>query len=64
MRVIQERCGHAGTSAAKGHREEELEDTCHVRRAGTLQPKEEEAQGGLLNVCIYLVGMSEEDRLF
>lgn len=62
MRVIQERCGHAGTSAAKGHREEGLEDTCYVRKAGTLQPEEEKAQEDLLNVCIYLVGMSEEDR--
>lgn len=26
MRVIQGRRGHAGTSAAKGHREEGLED--------------------------------------
>lgn len=61
-RVIQERCGHAGTSAAKGHREEGLEDTCYVRKAGTLQPEEEKAQEDLLDVCIYLVGMSEEDR--
>lgn len=62
MRVIQERHGHVGTSRAKGHREEELEDTCSVRRAGTLQPEEEKAQGDLLNVFIYLMGKSEEDR--
>lgn len=60
MRVIQERRGRAGISAAKGHIEEGLEDTCHVRRAGTLQ--EVKAQGDLLNVGIYLMGMSEEDR--
>lgn len=39
-----------------------FEDTCQVRRAGTLQPEEEKAQGVLLNVCIYLVEMSEEDK--
>lgn len=47
---MQERHGQDGTSAAKGHREEGLVDTCHVRRAGTLQPEEEKAQGDLLNV--------------
>lgn len=62
MRVIQERRGHAGTSAAKGHREEGLEDTWRLRRAGTLQPEEQKALGDLLNVCAYLVGVSEEDR--
>lgn len=62
MRVIQGRRGHAGTSAAKGHREEGLKDTWHMRRAGTLQPEEQKAPGDLLNVCAYLVGVSEEDR--
>jgi len=62
---VQGKNRHTGESLMKGHKDDEGTGTCvlwgKAERAGTVQPGEEKAQEGLINVCKCLKGECKED---
>ncbi|GAB0180739.1 hypothetical protein GRJ2_000539200 [Grus japonensis] len=62
---VQERHGHTEESPVKGHEDDDGLGASLLRgkaeRAGTVQPREEKAQGDLINVYKYLKRGCKED---